>query len=186
MGPAECPDFLTHYYEAARGPLCSLSTLPPDGAERLLTRIRQAGEVFASRRSPDYLAIRRGLEQRIRELFIARGGQPQRATPHYFIVGACPWLLSWYRAGREIRAPLAAFDPSTVSLTYGDSFPAMRFQDGAPWRGQVYMLAELPALVARYGLPQVTNPEGRLGPDRYIEAQVWGDEPLVSLGLLKK
>jgi hypothetical protein len=26
---------------------------------------------------------------------------------------------------------------------------------------------------------------GKLGPDRYIEAQVWADEPLKSLGWLK-
>ena len=41
--------------------------------------------------------------------------------------------------------------------------------------GQVYTLDELAELVRLYGLPQDWNPDGALGPDRYIEAQVWDD-----------
>jgi hypothetical protein len=54
----------------------------------------------------------------------------------------------------------------------------MRYQDGKPYRGQVYRLEELPALVHQFGIPQLWNPEGKLGPDRYIEAQIWDDAPL--------
>ncbi|MBN1963525.1 MAG: hypothetical protein JW910_02690 [Anaerolineae bacterium] len=172
------PDFLSHYYERAHGPFCNLSDLPPDEAERLLETIRWRGDVFASQRSADYLTIRRGLEERVRELFIAKGGRPRRARPHYLILGACPWLLGWYRDGCELRIPLADFDPAQVSFTYGDTFPALRYGDGKPTRGQVYTLAELPDLVRAYGQPQVVNADGSLGPDRYIEAQVWDDTPL--------
>ncbi len=175
------PDFLTHYYEASRGPFRSLSTLTPGEAERVMDCIRQAGG-FASQRSSDYLGIRRELEQRIRELFVERGGQPRRTTPHYLIVGACPWVQTWYLDGREVRVPLSVFDPAVVSLTYGDSFPAMRYGDGQPWCGRVFTLADLPDLVSRYGLPQVVNPDGVRGPDRYIEAQVWDDTALRALG----
>lgn len=178
------PDFLTHYYEAARGPFRSLTALDPGEAERILDRIRQAGAGFASQRAADYLTIRRGLEEKIRALFVARGGQPENPTPHYMILGACDWVRTWYADGREVRAPLAAFDPAAVSFTVGDSFPAMRYGDGKPWRGQVYTLAELPDVIARFGLPQDWNPDGAQGPDRYIEAQVWADEPLKSSGWL--
>ncbi|WP_119068510.1 hypothetical protein [Aggregatilinea lenta] len=178
------PRFLTHYYEAARGPFRSLSALDPDAAEDVLDAIRHAGGVFASRRAPDYLAIRRELEQTIRRLFVEQGGQPRRATPHYMIVGACPWVTAWYAQGCVLCAPLEAFDPAAVSLTYGDSFPAMRYGDGKPYRGKVYRLDDLPDLIARYGLPQDWNADGQHGPDRYIEAQVWDDEPLRALGWL--
>lgn len=178
------PDFLTHYFDAARGPLRSLTALSAQDADRIQAQICAEAECFASQRSPDYLAIRREIEARIRELFIVKGGQPERSTPHYFVVGACEWVLSWYADGRALRVPLNALDPQTVSLTYGDSFPAMRYQDGSPWRGQVYTLAELPALVQEYGLPQVWNADGQRGPDRYIEAQLWSDAPLHALGLV--
>jgi hypothetical protein len=169
------PDFLTHYYERVSGPLLSLTGLPESEGELLLEDIRRRGDVFASRRPPDYLQIRHDLEQMIRERFITRGGQPLRMKPHYFILGECAWCEGWYRETARLRVALDRLDPLAVSFTYGDSFPAMRFRDGKPYRGQVYTLAELQAVVAAYGLPQVWNAEGKLGPERYIEAQVWQD-----------
>lgn len=184
MAEQSIPDVLTHYYDAARGPFRSLTALPVAEGDRLQAQIAAQGRVFASQRAPDYLAVRRDLEQRIRQLFVAKGGCPERDTPHYFIVGACDWLLTWYEQPAWISVPVAEVDPAVVSLTFGDSFPAMRFQDGKPWRGHVYTLRDLPDLVVRFGLPQQWNADGALGPDRYIEAQVWSDGPLRALGLL--
>jgi hypothetical protein len=179
MSSPALPDFLYHYYEAADGPFRNLSDLPLKEAEKVLEEIRLAGGGrFASQRPADYLAVRRQLEEQVRKLFIAKGGKPQRERPHYLIVGACPWVLTWYPHGCELRIPLAAFRAQAISFTYGDTFPALRFQDGKPYRGQVFTLAELPALIERHGLPQVWNATGEHGPDRYIEAQVWEDGPL--------
>jgi hypothetical protein len=172
------PDFLTHYYEQSRGAFRNLSDLPPDEAEAVLSAIRARGEGFASQRAAGYLTIRRELEAFVRARFIEKGGQPTRERPHYLILGACDWLQSWYAHGAEVRIPLCKFDAKIVSFTYGDTFPAMRYGDGKPWRRQVYTLADLPELVARYGLPQDWNADGSHGPDRYVEAQVWDDAPL--------
>jgi hypothetical protein len=172
------PDFLSHYYEFTKGPFLSLCNLPLDEAEMLLEKIRQEGGVFASERASDYLEIRRRLEDQVRELFIEKGGKPNRKRPHYMILGACPWLKDWYIDGREIRISLAHFDPAIVSFTYGDTFPAMRYEDGKSYRGKVYTLEELPRIIRLYGLPQDLNADGRLGPDRYIEAQIWANEPI--------
>jgi hypothetical protein len=166
------PNFLSHYYEANIGPFINLSDLNPHQAEKQLARIRQRGETFASQRSADYLSIRRDLEVRIRELFTQEGGQPIRQRPHYMILGACPWGLSWYVNGCELRMRLDDFPTGIVSFTYGDSFPTIRFQDGKPYRDQVFLLDEIPGLVLQFGLPQVWNANGEHGPDRYIEAQI--------------
>jgi hypothetical protein len=172
------PDFLSHYYEASDGPFRNLSDLPEAEAEVILQRICLAGDRFASQRRDAYFSVRRELEERVRELFIAKGGQPQRKRPHYLVVGACSWLRDWYVSGCELRIPLAAFRMEDISFTYGDTFPALRYRDDKPYRRQVYTLAELPGLIEQYGLPQIWNAEGKHGPDRYIEAQVWDDEPL--------
>ena len=172
------PDFLTHYYEFSKGPFRNLSFLAVEQAESILQELRAAGGSFASQRSSDYLAIRRGLEEKVRSLFVNKGGRPRLARPHYMILGVCPWVMSWYQDGREVRIPLAAFDPLTISFTYGDTFPAMRYPDGKPYRGQVFTLAEIPEIVRLYGLPQDCNSDGKAGPDRYIEAQVWEDGPI--------
>jgi hypothetical protein len=42
----------------------------------------------------------------------------------------------------------------------------------------VYRRNELAEIIKRYGLPQVWNPDGSGGPERYIEAQIWDDTPL--------
>jgi len=96
------------------------------------------------------------------------------------IVGACPWLKQWYRHGAEIQIPLSEFKMEIISFTYGDTFPAMRYQDGRPYRGQVYLLSELPAVIEEYGLPQEWNADGQNGPERYIEAQIWDDVSVFS------
>lgn len=41
-----------------------------------------------------------------------------------------------------------------------------------------YSLYEIPEVVRLYGLPQEWNKDGRFGPERYIEVQVWDDEPI--------
>jgi hypothetical protein len=175
---AGLPDFLSHYYEAQIGPFVNLSDLPLSEGESRLEQIRRSGQTFASRRSADYLIIRRDLEERVRASFIQKGGQPKRERPHYMILGACPWVLNWYQDGKELRLPLEKFPSKIVSFTYGDTFPAMRYDDDKPYRGRVYRLEELPALVQQFGLPQTWNPDGNLGPDRYIEAQIWDETPL--------
>ena len=171
------PDFLTHYYEADTGPFRSLSSLSQADAAALLARLRDDG-VFAGKRAADYLARRHRAEALVRAAFIAKGGRPARMHPHYMILGACPWVCTWYRDGRALCIPLDAFPAECVSFTYGDTFPALFFDDGKSYRKQVYTLAELPDLVAQHGLPQEWNPDGRRGPDRYIEAQVWADGPV--------
>ncbi len=173
-----CPEYIVHYYEASQGPFKSLSDLGFQEAELILQQIRQEGLVFASQRNQDYLTIRRSLEERIRRLFIEKHGQPKRLRPHYFILGSCDWVKSWYRDGREVQILLKTISPKVISFTYGDSFPAMRYQDGRPYRGQVYIFEELSGLIERYGLPQLWNREGQYGPERYIEAQVWDDQPI--------
>ncbi|WP_169087899.1 hypothetical protein [Paenibacillus sp. PL91] len=170
--------FLHHYYDDSTGPFCNLSDLALGEAEIVLQEIRLQNKGFASKRSPDYLEVRRSLELRARELFILKGGKPVRNHPHYMTIGKCPWLLDWYPRGRELQISIEEFAPATISFTYGDLFPTMRYEDGKPYRGQVYTLQEIYEVIHKYGLPQAWNSDGSKGPERYIEVQIWDDEPI--------
>lgn len=172
------PDFLSYYYEKSAGPFSNLSRLPLEQAEQILEEIRQSGNRFASQRSSDYMRRRLKLEERIRQLFEAKGGKPKLTNPHYMILGICSWLKSWYVAGQELQIKLALIPPDCISFTYGDSLPAMNYNDGKSYRGQVYIETELEEIIKRYGLPQEWNSHGKGGPERFIEAQVWDDVPL--------
>jgi hypothetical protein len=172
------PGFLSHYYENSAGPFSNLSMLPLEQAEQILEEIRRNGKRFASQRSSDYMGKRLELEIKIRCLFEEKGGKPKLARPHYMILGSCPWIKGWYVDGQELQIKLALIPKYCVSFTYGDSFPAMNYKDGKPYRGQVYIESELGEIIKRYGLPQEWNPDGKGGPERYMEAQVWDDVPL--------
>ncbi|ASA26605.1 hypothetical protein [Paenibacillus donghaensis] len=171
---------LYHYYDASTGPFRNLSDLTVEEAETVQSELRLRKKGFASKRGDDYLEVRRGLEALTRKLFVAKGGRPVRQFPHYMTLGSCPWLLEWYPQGRLLQIPFTAFQPDTISFTYGDLFPTMRLQDGKPYRGQVYTAAEIETVIRKFGLPQVWNRTGAHGPERYIEVQVWDDSPLPS------
>ncbi|MHA7966809.1 hypothetical protein ACX93W_22105 [Paenibacillus sp. CAU 1782] len=168
-------EYLYHYFEADNGPFRNLSALTEVEAETIMDRIKSQGSVFASKRSNDYLVIRRELEQRARELFISKGGKPQNAFPHYMTLGECSWLLGWYSNGRALKIHLDEFRADSISFTYGDLFPTMRYKDGRPYREQLYVKNEIIKVVEQYGLPQEWNPHGIDGPERYVEVQVWDD-----------
>ncbi len=102
----------------------------------------------------------------------------QRMAPHYLVVEHSPWLSTWYEEGAFVRIPAEEFDKSTISFTYGDSMPAFSplVNDGKEYRQRLYTYEEILQVIGKYGLPQDWNDDGRLGPERYIEVQVWSDE----------
>lgn len=169
---------LYHYYESARGPFLSLTDLPQQEAMIVHGQLKKDKSLFASKRSDDYLLIRRDLEQRARDLFIEKGGKPIRTVPHYMTMGKCQWLREWYKDGQELEIHIDDFEEKTISFTYGDLFPTMRFEDGKPYRGRVYTKDGIYKLIEEYGFPQDWNRLGDNGPERYIEVQIWDDKPL--------
>lgn len=171
-------EYLYHYYELARGPFLSLTDLPLHEALVIHDRLKENPSLFASKRSDDYLFVRLDLEQRARRQFIDKGGKPLTTTPHYMTLGRCPWLREWYIDGQELEIHIDEFDWRTISFTYGDLFPTMRFKDGKPYREQIYTKNEIYKIIEEYGHPQEWNKAGDKGPERYIEVQVWDDKPL--------
>ncbi len=191
-GVPSLPSFATHYFPGDRLPFLNLSDLDLDEADRVMAdmdRLRAAGRQFRpfGRR---YLELRRLTEQRLRELFIAAGGQPERAAPHSFVLGASRWWQGLVPGARRARIELADLPPAVTSVTYPDSFVAMEIgpafgieQTARPYHGQVFTLDQLPDLVARHGIPdppwRPEHRDWRTWPEEtFIEIQVWADGPL--------
>lgn len=168
--------YLYHYYEAEKGPFLNLSSLQQDKAETVLEKLREEGNVFASKRNKDYVQIRKSLEETARQLFIEKGGKPEKLYPHYMTLERCDWLKNWYVNGKEIKIDIEEFDPVVLSFTYGDLFPTMRYNDQKPYRKQVYTKGEILKVIEEHGLPQEWNKQGDKGPERYIEVQIWDDK----------
>jgi hypothetical protein len=188
----ELPTFVTHYYLAGRRPFLSLSDLGDTELAVVLAGLRALRQAGKQHRpfGPRYMELRRHTETRLRELFVAAGGEPERPTPHYFVLGGSPWYEGLAEDMQRIELPLSALQPGQTSITYPDSFTAMQAktasrpdQQSRPYHERVFLLGELPGLVERFGIPDpswggqyqawTTWPA-----EAYIEVQLWTDEPI--------
>ena len=172
---------LYHYFEKAKGPLLSLSALPSNEADIIQRKIVSANKTFAAQRHERYLPRRRELEGIVREQFIEKGGKPEKESPHYFVIGECPWLTTWYEQADYIKIPINEFDLQTVSFTYGDTFPTFspNVTDGMEYRNTVYTHEEVLKIIEKYGMPQDKWDKPVFAQPCYVEAQVWSDEPVL-------
>lgn len=171
--------FLYHYYDRTVGPFVSISDLPADQAQAVLETIRQTKpKAQSAQRHDKYVEYRRNCERIIRAEFIKKGGLVRRSSPHYMVVEHSPWLSTWYENSACLKIPIEEFDVNTVSFTYGDSMPTFSptVNDGKEYRHTLYTYKEIIGIIAKYGLPQHWNNDGRHGPERYIEAHIWSDE----------
>jgi len=148
--------FLYHYFEKSKGPLLSLSALPLNKATMIQNKIISERKTFAAQRNERYLPRRKELERLVYSLFIEKGGKPEKETPHYFVIGECPWLMTWYEQADFIKIPIEEFDVQTVSFTYGDTFPTFspNVNDGLEYRKKVYTYEEIIKVIEKYGMPQ--------------------------------
>lgn len=74
-----------------------------------------------------------------------------------------------------MRLPVGEFDLDSVTFTYGDLLPTFSeaVTNEREYRKRIYRWEGILELIGRYGLPQDWNADGRHGPERYVEAQVW-------------
>ncbi len=173
--------YLYHYYDKRSGPFKSLTALSEKEAFTVLERIkRERPSSLSAQRDIDYISKRINCERIVREEAVKKGILMDILSPHYLVVEHSPWLSTWFEDPGVIKIPIEEFDTSKISFTYGDSMPTFssRVKDGKEYRKKVYSYEEILDIIARYGLPQDWNDDGSHGPERYIEAQVWTDEPI--------
>ena len=175
--------YLFHYYDKDIGPFVNLSDLPMCEAVQVLDTIKQTKPNGQSaKRSPSYIEDRHYYETILRNEFAKKNGTVKRLAPHYMVVEHSPWLSTWYENSAYVKIPISDLDLGTISFTYGDSHPVFSPRpnsiDGKEYRKMLYTYDEILILIDKYGLPQLWNDDGKLGPERYIEAHVWCDEVL--------
>ena len=181
--------FLFHYYDRDFKPFKSLTELPFEEAKQTLLQQKAEGKF----RNPDidgFLQKRYDRDRQLREMFIARGGKPQRAVPIYMMFGEHKQWESAYENPAVIQIPLIEFDSLTVSFTYGDSFAILNpslFGEEEYWN-RVYFIDEIIKIVDHYGFPPPIEYDFKRGiyPTdkninnhlKYVEAHIWSDEVL--------
>lgn len=172
---------LYHFFDKRSGPFRTLSDLPEDKAKSMLeTFKRERPGSQCAQRHDKYIEYRHNCENILRREFARKGGIIRRQSPYYMVIGYSPWLSTWFEDCGVVKIPIVEFDLRTVSFTYGDSMPTFSptINDGREYRHQIYTYNEILRIIDKYGLPQDWNDDGMDGPERYIEAHVWSDEPI--------
>lgn len=182
------PDSITHYHYPDKAPFLNLSDLDAGSRAPVLAALNaRAAEGHTLRAFPEwYMPQRIEAETRVRALYTAKFGKPERAVPHYFTLGASPVLERIYKNNfRKVVLPVDAFDPHELCFCINDSLWTMAnsHNPDAKWNnrwfeGKLYTYAETCAILEELGI----NPENedslkqhKLG---FIEALVWTDKPL--------
>lgn len=174
--------YLYHYFDKTIGPFQTLSDLPVDEANHVLSTLKETRPNSQSAQRHDkYVQYRRNCENILKHEFAKKGGVMKRTSPHYMVIGHSPWLSTWYENCDYIKIPIDEFDLKTLSFTYGDSMPTFSptINDGKEYRMQLYTYDEILKIIEKYGLPQNWNDDGKYGPERYIEVHVWSDETIL-------
>jgi hypothetical protein len=188
----EVPSEVRHYYRAARRPFLNLSDVPADEVGAVVRALMEEQFSGQHRRAfgRRYMELRRRTESKMRELFVEAGGQPERASPHYFVLGESKWFGGLADDMRSVVLRLDELPHATTSITYPDSFTAMALApeyglpyDARPYHDQVFRLNELEPLLDTWGLP--AEPIGGYEDyesrpfEMYVEIQVWSDDPVM-------
>lgn len=188
------PDFVTHYHSRLDRPFLNLSDLPSDELDEVIDKLKQRKSedpsykrVFGKR----YMDFRKETEIKLRQLFEERGGEPERQSPHYFVLGECSWFSELYPDAEMVRLDWRSLPKYLTSFTYPDSFVSMRLgpkyglppEPLKPYQERVFFLDELADIVAEHGLPDGCPDEDYEGYhnkkfEKYIEVQLWTDAPV--------
>lgn len=108
------PQFATHYHHSSDPPFKNLSELDQNELVIVLEKLKRRRKAEPTNKrvfGSAYMQFRAETETKMRELFIARGGAPERKYPHYFVLGECPWFANLYPASEEVRISLLGLDP---------------------------------------------------------------------------
>ena len=180
---------LCHYYERDFRPFMPLTALDINEAKKILLEQKAAGR-FHHPDIDEFLQRRYARDKLLREMFIKRGGKPERTAPVYMMLGEHKQWESAYEKPAVIKIPLSEFDPLTISFTYGDSFAVLDpslFGHEEYWN-KIYFVDEILQIIDRLGFPPYVEYDFKRGiyPTdkhinhhlKYVEAHVWSDTVL--------
>jgi hypothetical protein len=186
------PPFLTHYYEAERGPFRNICDLTNGDLDRLISAEKDAGTIFNRfALGRDFFKIRRAADDLLVEKYREKFGFAPQTRPFYAVLGEFERTSSMYRDGRSLRIDLFSLSWEHVTFMYPDHFalvwsrglfapprslfPAPYFYSYEPFHDLLLTYDELPEAVRTYRLDVRIARAKQLNMwvSSYIEAHIW-------------
>jgi hypothetical protein len=185
------PPFLTHYYEAERGPFKNVCDLSEEELDHLIAAEKDANTGFNRfALGKDFFRIRRAADDLLIEKYREKFGISPGGRPSYAVLGEFDRTLSMYRDARSTRIDLSQFSREQVTFMYPDHFVLVSskgwYRPPPAWFGSstyspepvhdcLFTYDELPEAFLTYSLEdRLAEAKQRdLWVSSYIEAQIW-------------
>ena len=117
------PSFLTHYYEAERGPFKNVCDLSEEELDHLIFAEKDAETAFNRfALEKDFFKIRRAADDLLIKKYREKFGVRPRGRPFYAVLGEFDRTMSMYRDGLSIRFEMSRFSREQVTFMYPDHF----------------------------------------------------------------
>jgi hypothetical protein len=195
------PSFLTHYYEAERGPFKNICDLSEEEVDRLISAEKNADTGFNRfALGKDFFKIRRAADDLLIQKYAEKFGVKPDCRPFYAVLGEFDRTLSMYRDGRSLKIDLTEFSREQVTFMYPDHF-ALVWSKGLfapppalfpppctysyePFHEILFTYDELPEAVREYSLDSRMARAKQLNMwvSSYIEAHIWDPDIRNKLG----
>jgi hypothetical protein len=185
------PGYVTHYYEAERGPFLNICDLPHAELAALIAAERDAPTAFNRFAMGDaFVRWRREADDLLIRAYEEKFGYPPEGRPYFGLLGSFDRTLSMFREGRKVELDVTGFEDHELTFmypdhahllsVYGSEVPPM-FYDLPPdesfrgFRGRLFTLAELTSDYHESGIEAMIDQHQRRGAwaGCYVEVHFW-------------
>jgi hypothetical protein len=182
------PAFLTHYFEADKGPFRNICDLEDDELALVIAAEREASTAFNRfALGPDFFKIRRAADDLLIEEYREKFGVAPSTRPFFAVLGTFDRTLTMFRDGRSLQIELDLLAPEHVTFMYPDHFnlvwskgiftPDFSYTYRS-YHELLFTYAELPAAFAVHRFDELIAQARRQGMwvCSYLEAHIWDSE----------
>jgi hypothetical protein len=185
LSMSSLPGFLTHYFEADKGPFRNICDLPDQEIEAVIEAEKHAGTAFNRfALGPHFFKIRRAADDLLIEKYTEKFGVKPRIRPYFAVLGAFDRTTTMYRDARSIAISISLLSPEHLTFMYPDHFHLVwskkLFRPDFPYSYQpfhdlLFTYTELPEAMKIYDFDARIADAKRRGiwVCSYIEAHIW-------------
>jgi hypothetical protein len=178
-------NFLTHYFEAEKGPFLNICDLSDVQIESIIAAEKDAETPFNRfALGPDFFKLRRRADELLTEKYTEKFGIKPKTRPYFAVLGEFDRTMGMYRNGRSIRIDVSLLASEDLTFIYPDHFhlvwskglckpePPYCYQ---PFHDLLFTYPELPEAMKTYNLAARIEEAKRRGfwTCSYIEAHIW-------------
>ena len=191
-------NFLTHYFEADKGPFRNICDLSDEEIEAVIEAEKYVDTSYNRfALGPNFFKIRRAADDLLIEKYGEKFGIKPQIRPYFAVLGAFDRTMTMYRDSRSIPINISLLAPEYLTFMYPDHFHLVwgkrLFRPDFPYSYQpfhqlLFTYAELPEAMTTYDFDAHIADAKRRGMwvCSYIEAHIWDPEIKFKLTVLNR